>query len=141
MKGRGEKMKRREEGTGKRIKPEMIEMLGQGGVEGGECMCVCVCWGEKEWGKKKAGAGGRKITAELYSLMWLLCVGSSLLLLQGLLHLHFSLKIAPRDNLFSWSTPFCIVLPQNSFCSVRSLEGVSHFHHLFATIPPNLSPH
>lgn len=39
--------------------------------------------------------GGReaKIKAELNSLMWLLC--SSQLLLQGLLHLHFSLKIAP----------------------------------------------
>lgn len=53
-------------------------------------------WGvEGERGRGKRGWGGGEIKAALYSLMWLLCAGSSQLLLQGLLHLHFSLKIAP----------------------------------------------
>lgn len=54
-----------------------------------------VCERERERGKRERSGREGKIKAELYSLMWLLCVGSSQLLLQGLLHLHFSLKIAP----------------------------------------------
>lgn len=65
MKGRGEKKEKNEERNG------------------------------REKGKRETGEGRRKIKAELYPLMWLLCVGSSQLVLQGLLHLHFSLKIAP----------------------------------------------
>lgn len=49
------------------------------------------CGGWREASRKVVVVG--EIKAELYSLMWLLC--SSQLLLQGLLHLHFSLKIAP----------------------------------------------
>lgn len=53
-------------------------------------------WGGREReGEERQGCGGGGIKAALYSLMWLLCAGSSQLLLQGLLHLHFSLKIAP----------------------------------------------
>lgn len=74
-KGRKEREKRR---RGEWMKWEKIEVLD--GVK----LCMCVCEGQEG-----------EIKAELYSLMRLLCVGSSQLQLQGLLHLHFSLKIAP----------------------------------------------
>ena len=85
--GLGGERKERENWTNwKRIKrgKKYREMSGSGG-------CVRR---KRERGKRGRGGEGR-IKAELYSLMWLLCAGSSRLLLQGLLHLHFSLKIAP----------------------------------------------
>ena len=51
---------------------------------------MCVCKRERETG---AGGGEDKGRAVFPDVV--LCVGSSQLLLQGLLHLHFSLKIAP----------------------------------------------